>query len=255
MCSISGINNVSYTDYGSFASGKQINSAADGAAELSIIEKEDTQTRGLNAGANNIQSAKDMLNVSDAALGSITDYLQRIRELAVQASNTATMSDSDRASMQMEVDQLKQGITDIAKNTTFNTKPLLDGSNPVFNIATDSNGNSMTVNSGNATLDALGITDFDLTKDFSIDDIDKAIDNISSQRSSAGAKSNALEYAYNYNTGAALNSTAAKSRLEDLDFAEAISEKKKQETLQEYVLFAQKKKAEEEKQKINVLFG
>lgn len=255
MSSISGINNVSYTDYGNFASGKQINSSADGAAELSIIEKQDTQARGLNTGADNMQTAKDMLNVSDAALGSITDYLQRIRELAVQASNTATVSNSDRANMQKEVDRLKQGITDVAKNTTFNTKPLLDGSNPVFNIATDSNGSSMTVNGANSTLDALGIADFDLTGKFSIKDIDKAIDNVSSQRSSAGAKSNALEYAYSYNTGAALNSTASKSRLEDLDFAEAVSEKKKQETLQEYALFAQKKKAEGERQKINVLFG
>ncbi len=255
MSNISGISNASYSDYGSFASGKKINSAADGAAELSIIEKQDTQTRGLNAGANNIQSAKDMLNVSDAALGSISDYLQRIRELAVQASNTATVSDSDRSNMQMEVEQLKQGISDVANYTSFNTKPLLDGSNPAFNIATDSNGNSMTVNGANATLDALGIADFDLTGDFNIDDIDKAIDNVSSQRSDAGAKSNALEYAYNYNTSAALYSTGAKSRLEDLDLAEAISEKKKQETLQEYAFFAQKKKAEEEKQKINVLFG
>ena len=242
MSNISGISNASYSDYGSFASGKKINSAADGAAELSIIEKQDTQTRGLNAGANNIQSAKDMLNVSDAALGSISDYLQRIR-------------DSDRSNMQMEVEQLKQGISDVANYTSFNTKPLLDGSNPAFNIATDSNGNSMTVNGANATLDALGIADFDLTGDFNIDDIDKAIDNVSSQRSDAGTKSNALEYAYNYNTSAALYSTGAKSRLEDLDLAEAISEKKKQETLQEYAFFAQKKKAEEEKQKINVLFG
>lgn len=255
MSSISSISNASYSDYGSFASGKKINSAADGAAELSIIQKEDSQARGLNAGANNIQTAKDMLNVSDAALGSISDYLQRIRELAVQASNTATVTDSDRANMQMEVEQLKQGITDVANNTSFNTKPLLDGSNPIFNIATDSNGNSTTVNGSNATLASLGIADFDLTGNFNIDDIDKAIDIVNSQRSSIGAKSNALEYAYNYNTSAALYTIGSKSKLEDLDFAEAISEKKKQETLQEYALFAQKKKAEEEKQKINVLFA
>lgn len=189
-----------------------------------------------------------MLNVSDAVLRSITDYLQRIRELAVQAANTATVSDSDRANMQKEVEQLKQGITDAAKNTSFNTKPLLDGSNAVFNIATDSNGNSVTVNGANITLDALGIADFDLTGNFSIDDIDKAIDNVISQRSDTSAKSNALEYACNYNTSVALNSTAAKSRLDDLDFADAVSEKKKQETLHEYALFAQKKKAEEENQ-------
>ena len=253
--SITGISQSSYDTYGKFASGKQINSAADGAAQLSIIEKEDAQIRGLNVGANNMQTAKDMLNVSDGALGSITDYLQRIRELSVQASNTATVTDSDRVAMQKEVEQLKQGITDVANNTTFNTKNILDGSNKEYNIATDSNGNSMTIQGQNATLQSLGIENFDLTKDFNIEDIDKAIDAVNSQRSSAGAQSNAIEFAYNANTNTALNTMSAKSKLEDLDYPQAIEEKKKQEALEQYSIMAQKKKQEEEKKKVNILFS
>ena len=61
-----------------------------------------------------------------------------------------------------------------------------------------------------------------------------------------GAQSNALHYAYTYSTNTRLNVTASKSRLEDLDFPKAISEKKKKETLQEYALFMQKKKQEQE---------
>ena len=245
----------SYADYGKIASGKKIQSAADGAAELSIVEKEDAQVRGLNAGAKNIGSAQDMLKVADGAMEGITDYLQRIRELAVQASNTAVVTDSDRANIQMEIDQLKQGISDIASQTTFNTKPLLDGSNTEFQIATNADGVSMAVSTADATLAALGIADFDVTGNFDIADIDKALETVSAARSSAGAQSNALEYAYNYNTDASLNTTAAKSRLEDLDIPQAISEQKKQETLQEYALFMQKKKQEEEQNKLHAMFA
>lgn len=256
MSSIGAISSgSSYADYGKIASGKKIQSAADGAAELSIVEKEDAQVRGLNAGAKNIGSAQDMLKVADGAMGGITDYLQRIRELAVQASNTAVVTDSDRANIQMEIDQLKQGISDIASQTTFNTKPLLDGSNTEFRIATNADGASMAVSTADATLAALGIADFDVTGNFDIADIDKALETVSAARSSAGAQSNALEYAYNYNTNASLNTTAAKSRLEDLDIPQAISEQKKQETLQEYALFMQKKKQEEEQNKLHAMFA
>lgn len=240
-----GFNN-SYTDYGKFASGKKIQSAADGAAELAVIEKEDAQIRGYKAGENNIGAAKDMLNIADGAMSGIADYLQRIRELGVQAANTAVVTDSDRANMQKEIDQLKKGISDLASQTTYNTKHLLDGTYDKFQIAIDANGNSMELETADATLAQLGIADFDVTKDFNLQDIDDALEKVSAGRSSMGAQSNALEYAYNYSTNARLNVTASKSRLEDLDYPEAISEKKKKETLQEYAMFMQKKKMEQQ---------
>lgn len=256
MSSISSINtSISYADYGRFASGKKIQNAADGAAELSIIQKEDTQTRGYKAGENNIASARDMLNVAEGAMAGITDYLQRIRELGVQASNTAVMSDSDRANIQKEVEQLKRGISDIADQTTFNTKKLLDGTYDKFQIATDAGGNSMAVETADATLQMLGIADFDVTKDFDLQDIDDAIAMVSAGRSSMGAQSNALDYAYNYSTNTRLNVTAGKSRLEDLDFPEAISEQKKKQTLQEYALFMQKKRQDDEVNRARSLFA
>ena len=256
MSSISSINtSISCADYGRFASGKKIQSAADGAAELSIIQKEDTQTRGYKAGENNIASARDMLNVAEGAMAGITDYLQRIRELGVQASNTAVMSDSDRANIQKEVEQLKRGISDIADQTTFNTKKLLDGTYDKFQIATDAGGNSMAVETADATLQMLGIADFDVTKDFNLQDIDDAIAMVSAGRSSMGAQSNALDYAYNYSMNTRLNVTAGKSRLEDLDFPEAISEQKKKQTLQEYALFMQKKRQDDEVNRARSLFA
>ena len=126
MSSISNVSGSSY--YSQIASGVKLQSAADGASELAIAEKENAQINGLNMGQRNAEDGRSLLNVADGAMGGIADNLQRIRELAVQASNTAILSDEDRQMIQDEVEQLKQGISDIANNTEFNKKNLLDGS-------------------------------------------------------------------------------------------------------------------------------
>ena len=131
MSGISGISD--YSAYGNFASGKKINTAADGAAELGIIQEQTKQINGYDAGSRNIESGKDALNISDAALGNVTDYLQRMRELAIQAKS-GLMSDSDKGAIQSEIDQLKQGIANIADQTDYNGKKLLDGSNSNISI-------------------------------------------------------------------------------------------------------------------------
>lgn len=257
MSSVSPINTsvrISYNSYGNFASGKAVSSAAQGAAELSIINKQDSQAGGLQTGANNVATTNDMLKIADGAAAGITDYLQRIRELAVQASNTATLSDSQRGAIQYEIDLMKQGITDIAKQTSFNTKSLLDGSESEFHVTTDANGNGMSVNMPSATLDELGIADFDVTGSFNIEDIDKAIEKISAGRSSMGAQTNALEHAYNYLNSTRINTIGAKSRLEDLDIPQAISDMKKKQTLQEYAMMMQRKRMEEEENRMRGFF-
>lgn len=255
MSSISGISNAVGRGYESLSSGKRINKSADDAAGLAIAEKQEAQIKGYEKGTNNMASAKDALNIADQALGSINDYLQRIRELSVSAANTAVVSDSDRQAMQYEVEQLIDGIKDVAKNTNYNTIPLLDGSKSKFNLATDGNGNSTSIDMANATLDALGIKGYDLTKDFSIDTIDNAISKVNSARSSMGAQSNGLDYAMNYNKSAAFYSTQSKSRIEDLDFPQAISEQKKNQVLLQYSLLMQKKKVENEEKRLAKLFS
>ena len=104
---------TSYADYGKFASGKKVNRAADGAAELAIIQKQETQTRSYKVGENNIGAAKDMLNVADGAMSGITDYLQKIRELGVRASNTVTITDAERTSISraFQILQNRQALT------------------------------------------------------------------------------------------------------------------------------------------------
>ncbi len=243
----------SYSSYGKIASGTKLQSAADGAAELAIANEQERAANGLNAGTNNAAQAKDMLNVADGALGGISDSLQRMRELAVQASS-GLLTDSDRSNIQAEIDELKSGIADATKNATFNTKELLNG-DETFSLATDANGNSREVTTGNATLQALGIEDFDVTSgDFDISVLDDAIDTVSSQRGSIGAQSNGLSFTIDFNQYAAQNTIGSQSRLEDLDMGTAISDQKKKELLNTYQTMMQRRKMEDEENRNRQLF-
>lgn len=105
----------------------------------------------------------------------------------------------------------------------------------------------------NATLEALGIADFDVTGDFDLSVIDDAIDKVSSARGEMGATYNRLGYTMNYNSYASLNTTAARSRIEDLDFPKAISDMKKNSLLEEYRLMMQKKREEQDSMVVNLL--
>ena len=165
--------------------------------------------------------------------------------ITTAADETVTITDAERTSIQTQIEQYKQGISDIAKQTSFNTKPLLDGTSQKYNIMTDATGNGMKITTADATLQALGIADFDVTKDFDLTQVDDALARVSAGRSGMGAQSNALEYAYRYSTNTRLNVTAGKSRLEDLDYGQAVSEQKKKQTLQQYAFFMQKKQMEQ----------
>ncbi len=257
MSSIGGVSQGSgyQSLYGKISSGKQLQSAADGAAELAISEKMNAQVTGLEQGAKNVSSGIDAIKIQDSALGEVTDYLQRIRELALAASNSFTVNDSDKAIYQKEIDQLKEGIQNVASVTTYNEKNLLDGSTGDLNIASDGNGSTVTIKGANSTLEALGIKDFDVTGDFDLKDIDKALEKVSSMRSDAGAKQNSLEHLYNINQTTAYNVTASQSRLEDLDVEKAVGNLDKQRLLDTISVMMQKKREEEEEDKANRLFN
>ena len=109
------------------SSGLRVNSAKDDAAGLAIAERMNTQVRGLNVAARNANDGISLAQVAEGALGKVGDMLQRMRELAVQASN-ATNSAEDRKALQAEVGQLRDEINRIAKTTAFNGAKLLDGS-------------------------------------------------------------------------------------------------------------------------------
>lgn len=109
------------------SSGLRINSAKDDAAGLAISERFTTQVRGLNVAIRNANDGISLAQTAEGALASVTNNLQRIRELAVQSSN-ATNSSTDRAALQTEVTQLLNEIDRVADQTAFNSVKLLDGS-------------------------------------------------------------------------------------------------------------------------------
>jgi len=245
--SISGIQ--ARDPYTALSSGYKINSGADDAAGLAISEKLLSQTNGHTIGADNANDGISLLNVADGALSGIQDSLQRIRELGVRASN-GLFSDDDKQMFQSEIDGLKQNIQSIAKGTTFNTMKLLDGSMADIELATNPQGGKLKIQMVNSTLESLGIADFDVTKDFDLESIDKAIKRVSEARSDFGAKTNALSHTINNNEYTAYNLTAANSRIRDTDYGEEIIKKNKKDALQQYRIFAIKAK---ENQKAGIL--
>lgn len=109
------------------SSGLRINSAADDAAGLAISEKMRRQIKGLSRAVLNAQDGISMIQTAEGALNESTSILQRMRELAIQSSND-TLTSRDRLEIQKEVNQLKDDLDRISRNTEFNTKKLLDGS-------------------------------------------------------------------------------------------------------------------------------
>ncbi len=109
------------------SSGLRINRAGDDAAGLAISEKMRSQIRGLETASRNANDGISLIQTAEGALNETHSILQRMKELAVQAAND-TNTETDRAEIQKEIDQLKTEITRIAEQTEFNTKKLLDGS-------------------------------------------------------------------------------------------------------------------------------
>ncbi|AMU05363.1 MULTISPECIES: flagellin [Burkholderia] len=120
------------------SSGKRINSAADDAAGLAISTRMQTQINGLNQGVSNANDGVSMIQTASSALSSLTNSLQRIRQLAVQAS-TGTMSTTDQAALQQEVSQQIQEVNRIASQTTYNGTNILDGSAGIVSFQVGAN--------------------------------------------------------------------------------------------------------------------
>ena len=124
------------------SSGLRINSAKDDAAGLAISDRMTAQIRGLNQATRNANDGISMAQTAEGALQESTNILQRMRELAVQSAND-TNSDSDRASLNEEVVQLKAELDRIAETTEFNGRKVIDGSlsNAVFQVGANAGAN------------------------------------------------------------------------------------------------------------------
>ena len=141
------------------SSGKRINSAADDAAGFAIAERMTAQVRGLSMATKNANDGLSLLSVAENSLNDVTEILQRVRELAVQASN-GTNSAEDKTNLSIEASALIAEIDRIAAGTTFNGLHMLAGFSEQLDIQIGYNdGETVTIAIAGAYSSQLGIAD------------------------------------------------------------------------------------------------
>ena len=201
------------------SSGYRINRAADDAAGLAISEKMRAQIRGLAQNQRNIGDGVSLVQTAEGALSTVHSMLQRVRELAVQYKN-GTLSATNQAAIQSEVNQLASEIERIGQTTQFNGISLLNGTNTVSFQVGANDGEVISVNMISLG-QTVGSNYFSLspTGTADISEIDAAIDNVSSQRATLGAVQNRLEYSQDNVASYQENLTSAESRIRDVDMA------------------------------------
>lgn len=231
------------------SSGQRINSAKDDAAGLAISDRMNSQVKGLQVANRNANDGMSMAQTAESALGSVTDNLQRVRELTTQAAN-GTYTDDDRKSINNEINARLEEIDRVGKDTTFNGKQLLGTSDDgkftgaafdeaagakidlqvgafdkqqislemtdVRGIAKGLKGDA--ANAGNTLIDATG-----KLQDGALKKIDDQIKSVDDTRSKLGAQQNRLQSTVESNASAITNLSSAKSQISDADFAKEAS--------------------------------
>ncbi|WP_311064846.1 flagellin [Halomonas sp. DWK9] len=212
------------------SSGLRINSASDDAAGQAIANRMSSQITGMQQAQRNTNDGISLAQTMEGGLNQISDNLQRIRELAVQAAND-TNTDEDRASIKLEIDQRIEEIDRVAASTKFNDKELLASSGSLsIQVGANTNADDeLTIDTIDATASALasGLGSIDVSS-FSgaqavITAVDAALQEVDDNRATLGATINRFESVLeNLNTNVT-NLTDARSRIEDADYAVEVS--------------------------------
>ena len=240
------------------STGKKINSAADDAAGLAISTRMTSQIIGLEQSIQNANDAISMVNTAEGALDEVTNLLQRMRELALQAAN-GTTDTADRSYLNKEYQNLYAEIDRIADNTEWNGRNILNnqangnGSSLVeFQVGMNA-GQTISVDFGNftnvsgsgtcadfvsagataGTISANSTTVAQTNATAALSSIDTAITAISNQRATFGAVSNQLIHAVDNLTNVVTNSEASRSRMMDTDYAASTSELARTQIIQQ----------------------
>lgn len=232
------------------SSGLRINRAADDAAGFGISERLRTQVNGLSQASRNAQDGVSLIQVAEGGLSQISNILQRLRTLAVQASND-TNTTVDRRVIQTEVNQLLSEVSRQASATQFNSRVLLTGlyasgrGSIVFQVGANRN-DKLSVNIASISTTGLGINRLSgsttgstggiLTQkaaESAINLIQSAINTVSRQRGDLGAIQNRLENVISFVGISNENLSAAESRIRETDFAAEIVSFTKNQILQQ----------------------
>ena len=207
-----------------FSSGHRINRAGDDAAGLSISEKMRSQIRGLDKASTNAQDGISAIQTAEGALNEVHSILQRMNELSTQAAND-TNTDTDRTAIADELTALTEEIDRIQSTTQFNTMNLLDGNFTGKKLQVGAlEGQTIDIDIENMSAAQLGVDNLDVTDNDnagqSMTSVQKAIEKVSTQRSKLGAIQNRLEHTIANLDTTSENTSAAESRIRDVDMAE-----------------------------------
>jgi len=212
------------------SSGLRVNSAKDDAAGLAIANRMTSQIRGMTVATRNANDGISMAQTAEAAMGVITSTMQRMRDLAVQASNTGSVSSSDKQKLQTEFKQLNDELTRVINNTEFNGKKIINGSlsgGVDFQVGANTTvDNQITISVADLSTTIASITAASIGSGATsagvlaaIASIDNGIKAIDTSRSKLGAVQNRFTTTISNLQSSIENQSAAKSRIMDADFA------------------------------------
>lgn len=214
------------------SSGLRINSAKDDAAGLALSERLTTQVRGYNQAIRNAGDGISLVQTAEGGIEAITNSLQRMRELAVQAANYS-LTDKDREAVTTEFDELRDEIKRVSEQTKFNGRALLDGTFTAADFQVGANvGEIIQVDAiTNMGYTALGLSSVNVGTNISvgvstagaastaITKISEALDKVVAARANLGASINRFEQTISNLRVTVENLSAARSRIQDADFA------------------------------------
>ncbi|MDP4302041.1 flagellin N-terminal helical domain-containing protein [Leptothrix discophora] len=220
------------------SSGLRVNSAKDDAAGLAIAERMNAQVKGMNVAVRNANDGISMMQTTEGALGQLSGSMQRIRELAVQSAN-GSLSQSDRDNLQLEADQLQQEIVRVVQDSKFNGVTLFDstatgslaanaalsfqvGADNGDTIDVDGTGFDMTTLASYAA-GATAVKSLDISSQAAasaaLTSLDADLDAVNTARSTAGAVQSRFDAVISQLQVSAENTSAARGRIMDADFA------------------------------------
>ena len=214
------------------SSGLRVNSAGDDAAGLAIATRMNAQIKGINVAIRNANDGISLAQTAEGALATVTDALQRMRELAIQAQNGSNGT-TDRANLDTEYQQLSQEITRIAAQTKFNGTAIVGASAgaQVFQVGAN-NGDTLTITTAQVTTVAGDLTT-SANASTAVAALDAKLDVITTNRATYGAAISRFGMAISNLSITGENQAAARGRIMDADFAAETSNLSRAQILQQ----------------------
>ncbi|MDG4812897.1 flagellin [Hydrogenovibrio sp. 3SP14C1] len=218
----------------SLTSGSRINNSADDAAGQAIVSSLTSQVNAQDVGVQNANTGINLLQTADGASNSITQQLQRLSELSLQAQN-GTYSDAQRTILNQEFQQGLESINQFAESASFNGIKLLNAETPSLNIALGADNNTSTIQLPDLTANNLGLAGTDISTSTNAEAVQSQISDvlglISDSRAQLGAQQNGLSSAANDLMNQNLNSHSTRSQINDTDYAKAVTDQARQQVL------------------------